>query len=184
MNVTLPPGRYYGDRRSTQQFPGLQLTENSYAPAFVIPRHAHESAFFGMVIQGGYRENYDTRSRECTPDTLIFHPAGELHAEEHHDVVVRIFSIEPTRQLLERVRDYSVVLDRPQVFHAGPLVRLATRLYAEFRENNPIADLAMEGLTLELLAAACRHREAVVGGSPPPWLRKARDPLNDQSLAP
>ena len=60
-----------------------------------------------MVIEGGDHENYGTRSRECAPDTLVMHPAGELHSEQHHDGVVRIFSVEPTRQLLERVAERS-----------------------------------------------------------------------------
>ncbi len=110
-----------------------------------------------MVLEGGYQENYDTRTRECTPCTLIFHPAGEVHSERHHDVVVRIFSIEPTQELLIRVREYSGTLDGPQAFQAGLLVRLAARLHAEFRDNDPLAPLAMEGLALEILVAACRH---------------------------
>jgi AraC family transcriptional regulator len=180
MNVILPPGSYYGDRRKTQQLPGIRLTENAYAAAFLIPRHAHQAAFFGMVIEGGYQETYGTRSRECTPDTLVFHPAGEPHSERHHDVVVRVFSVEPSRQLLERVREYSRALDSPRAFEGGPLVRLAARLYAEFRADDPLARLAMEGLSLELLAVAGRHPEPAVGRSPPAWLRRARDLLNDR----
>jgi AraC family transcriptional regulator len=180
MNPILPPGRYYGDRRRTQQIPGIRLTENSYAPSFAIPRHAHQSAFFGMVIEGAYQENYDSRSRECTPDTLVFHPAAEVHSEKHHDVVVRIFSVEPTGQLLDRVRDYAGALDGPRVFQAGPLVGLAARLYAEFSTDDPLASLAMEGLALELLAAAGRHREPATGRTPPAWLRRARDLFRDR----
>jgi AraC family transcriptional regulator len=180
MNVILPPGSYYGDRRRAQQLPALRLTENAYSPAFVIPRHAHQSAFFGLVIEGGYRENYDTRSRECTPDTLLFHPAGELHSERHHDVVVRIFSIEPGGRLLQRVREYSGALDGPRAIRGGAPVRLAARLYAEFWTGDPIASLAMEGLSLELLVGACRRPETAADRTPPAWLRKARDLLNDR----
>jgi AraC family transcriptional regulator len=180
MNLILPPGRFFGDRQRAQQLPGIRLTENAYAPAFVIPRHAHQSAFFVMVIEGGYRETYGTRSRECEPDTLLFHPAGELHSERHYDAVVRIFSVEPGAALLERVREYSGSLDGPRVFQAGPLVRLAARLYAEFRADDPLAPLAMEGLALELLAAAGRRPEPAAGRAPPAWLRRARDLLNDR----
>jgi AraC family transcriptional regulator len=180
MNITLAPGSYYGDRQRTRQLPGIRLTENAYAPAFVIPRHAHESAFFGMVLEGGYRENYGTRSRECTPDTLVFHPAGEVHSERHDDVVVRIFSVEPAPRLLDRVREYSGALDCARVFQAGPLLRLAARLYTEFWAADASASLAMEGLALELIAGASRHREPATGRTPPAWLRTARELLNDR----
>jgi AraC family transcriptional regulator len=180
MNLILPPGSFYGKRCRAQHLPGIRLTEHSYTPAFVIPRHAHQSAFFGMVIEGGYHETYGARSRECTPDTLVFHPAGELHSEQHHDVVVRIFNVEPTPQLLERVREYSGTLDGPRAFPARPLVRLVARLYAEFGTDEPLARLTMEGLVLELLAAADRVPEPAADRAAPAWLRRARDLLNDR----
>jgi AraC family transcriptional regulator len=179
MNPVLAPGHFYGARQRTQVLPGIRLTENAYAPSFVIPRHAHESAFFGIVLEGGYQENYDTRSRECAPDALVFHPAGELHSERHYDVVVRIFSVEPTPQLFERLHDYSEMLDSPQVFQAEPLLRLAARLYAEFTAADAAAPLAMEGITLELLAEACRQR--LTGDrTAPAWLKRAKDLLHDR----
>jgi AraC family transcriptional regulator len=133
-----------------------------------------------MVIEGGYQEFYDARSRECTPDTLVFHPAGELHSERHYDVVVRIFSVEPTREMLERLREYSKVLDGPRVFQAGPLMRLAARLYSEFRTADPAARLAMEGLALELLAGVCRHHEPSASRTAPAWLQQVRDLLHER----
>jgi AraC family transcriptional regulator len=68
----------------------------------------------------------------------------------------------------------------PQVFQAGPLVRLAARLYAEFGADDPIACLAMEGLALEIFAGACRQTKTASGRTQPAWLRQARDLLNDR----
>jgi AraC family transcriptional regulator len=179
MSFILAAGVFYGDRRRTEQLPGIRLSENAYTPSFAIPRHAHESPFFGMVLEGGYREHYGARYRERTPDTLVFHPAGEVHSERHYDAVVRIFNVEPTPQMLVRLRQYTRVLDGPRVFQAGPLVRLAARLYAEFTATDPVACLAMEALALELLASACCQSEATER-TPPAWLRKASDLLHDR----
>ena len=90
MDLILPPGTFYGEKERMRQISGIRLTENHYAPAFVTPRHAHRSAFFGMVIEGGYRETYDARSRECTPEPVLFHPEGEFHSEQHDDVMKAI----------------------------------------------------------------------------------------------
>jgi AraC family transcriptional regulator len=180
MLPVLPPGRYYGKRQRSRSIPGVALIENAYPPAFVIPRHAHASAFFGFVIEGGYRELYGGRCRECNPSSLLFHPQGEIHSEAHYDVVVRILSIEPTEQLLAHVSEYARTLDGPHEFHAGPLLRLGARLYREFRRDDPVAPLAMEGIVLELLADACRHAKNHNPTVPPSWLRRARDVLQDR----
>jgi AraC family transcriptional regulator len=178
MLPVLPPGRYYGNRQRSRHVPGVTLIENAYPPAFVIPRHAHATAFFGLVLEGGYRETYGSRCRECNPSSLLFHPPGEIHSETHYDVVVRILSIEPTEQLLAHVGEYGRGLDGPKEFQAGPLLRLGARLYREFRSDDPIAPLAMEGIALELLADACRHASSRAPAVPR-WLRSVCELVHD-----
>jgi AraC family transcriptional regulator len=179
MLPVLAPGSYYGNRQRSRFVRGVTYVENAYPPAFVIPRHAHAAAFFGLVLEGGYREVYGSRCRECSPSSLVFHPAGEIHSETHHDVVVRIFSIEPTEQVLTHVGEYTRTFDGPREFQAGPLLQLGARLYREFRCDDGVAPLAMEGLALELLAATCRH---ACNRTPtaPGWLRQARSILHDR----
>jgi AraC family transcriptional regulator len=175
----LPPGRYYGNRQRSRFLPGITLVENAYPPAFVIPRHAHAAAFFSLVLEGGYRETYGSHCRECSPSSLLFHPPEEIHSETHYDVVVRIFSIEPTQQLLARAGEYARTLDGPDAFHAGPLLRLGARLYREFQSDDPVAPLAIEGLVLELLAGVCRHSSSRIS-TVPRWLRCVRDLLHQR----
>ena len=179
MLPVLAPGRYYGNRQQRRFIPGVTLVENAYPPAFVIPRHAHASAFFGLVLEGGYREIYGSHCRECSPSSLVFHPSGEIHSETHYDVVVRILSIEPTKQLLAHVGEYARTLERPHEFQAGPLLRLGARLYGEFRSDDPVAPLAMEGIALELLAGIYRHSLSRTA-KPPRWLRSVCELLHDR----
>jgi AraC family transcriptional regulator len=175
----LSPGAYFGNRKRMRRLRDLVLVENAYPPGFSIPRHAHASAFLGLAIEGHYRETYDRRTRDCGPAALVFHPAGEVHSELHGDVVVRIFSIEPSEQLLGVVREHARRLDEPREFRGGPLLRLATRMYRELSCDEPLAGLAIEGLALELLAylgraGAGRSRAA------PAWLRRAHELLHDR----
>jgi AraC family transcriptional regulator len=179
MLPVLAPGRYFGERRRCRTVPGVTLVENAYAPGFVIPRHAHASAFFGMVLEGGYREHYDNRCRECGPSALLFHPPGEVHSEMHYDVVVRILSIEPSERLLAHLGEHARALDGPQELRGGSVLRLAARLYEEFRSDDPLAPLAMEGIALELLACILRQG-AVRASTAPRWLAAARDLLHER----
>jgi AraC family transcriptional regulator len=179
MLPVLAPGRYFGNRQRSRFIPGAALIENAYPPSFVIPRHAHAAAFFGLVLEGGYREVYGSRCRECSPSSFLYHPPGEVHSETHYDRVVRILTIEPTEHLLAHVGEYARTLAGPHEFRAGPLLRLAARLYREFRSDDPVAPLAMEGIALELLAGACRHASSRPS-SPPRWLCSVIDLLHER----
>jgi AraC family transcriptional regulator len=180
----LPSGTYFGNRRRSRHIPGFKLTEQEYAPAFVIPQHAHATAYFGLIVEGGYRETYDRHSRECGPSTLLFHPRGEVHSEEHYDAAVRIFCLEPTEQILERLGEYGRALDGPLEFRGGPLVRLAAGLYREFRDDDGLSALAMEGIALEFLALAARRPGRRDQSAAPRWLWRVRDALHDRFREP
>jgi AraC family transcriptional regulator len=65
----------------------------------------------------------------------------------------------------------------------GPYAGLTLRLYREFRRNDEVSPLIVEGLVLEILGEACRTASANEPGTPP-WLRKARDILRDRYREP
>ena len=72
------------------------------------------------------------------------------------------------------------MLGQPLQFQTGPMVQLAMRLYGEFRDRDALAPLAMEGLMLELLAAAGRCPVTSADPRPARWLRQARDLVQDR----
>jgi AraC family transcriptional regulator len=176
----LPSGTYHGTCKRSRRFHDLVVSENEFTPGFVIPQHAHAFPFFGLVIEGEYRETYGSRSRECSPSTLLFHPLGEVHSEKHYDCVVRVLGIEPSQALLGRVGEYARLFDQPQEYRAGPLPRLGARLYREFQNEDPLAALVVEGIALELLAGACHQSEKPSAAAPPRWLHRARVILDDR----
>jgi AraC family transcriptional regulator len=86
---------------------------------------------------------------------------------------VRCFNIQPDSQL-----EYQAVqLAQPAEFHGGASAHLALKLYREFREMDEVSALAIEGLTLEMIAEATRQfkREA---GTAPTWLKRAHELLH------
>ena len=180
MEPKLAAGMFYGKMHKQLRVRDIGLTESVYSPSFTIPRHCHESAYFGLVLQGTYRETYEGRTRECGPSTLLFHPAGEVHDERHDDALVRIFSIELPTTWRARLPEQAVPLRAPGCFRSGPLLRLALRLYAESQKDDPVVPLAIEGLMLELLAEVCRQRRHPAESRAPRWLKQVRDLLNEQ----
>jgi AraC family transcriptional regulator len=54
------------------------------------------------------------------------------------------------------------------------------KLYQEFRRTDAASSLAIEGLTLEMLAEILRRQTKTANGTPPVWLTKALELLHDQ----
>ncbi|MCI0486741.1 MAG: AraC family transcriptional regulator [Blastocatellia bacterium] len=171
---------FSGEALRHRELPGFAMTEVAYSPGLKMRNHSHEPAYFGLVLQGAYTEKYGQKNRNCKASTLVFHPPGEDHAVEFHWQGARIFRVEIKPECLERVREHSVTLDRPAGFQGGWPTWLAARLYNEFQETDRAAPLAIEGLTLEILAETARHQSDSSECSPPRWLRQAKDLLHDQ----
>ena len=66
---------------------------------------------------------------------------------------------------------------------AGPLSAwLANRVLREFRAQDDVAPLAMEGVLLEILAESARSCDESSGSSAPAWLRRVREALDESYL--
>jgi len=172
MELDLQRGQFYGRVSLSREVGGVTLSETRYPAGRKLPRHSHERSYFCFVLRGRFPEVYGNKSRACQPATLIFHPPGEAHSD-HFQTEVRCCNIQPDSQL-----EYQAVqLTQPAEFHGGASAHLAMKLYREFREMDEVSALAIEGLTLEMIAAATRSfkREA---GTTPTWLKRARELLH------
>jgi AraC family transcriptional regulator len=66
-------------------------------------------------------------------------------------------------------------------FQHGSLPRLALKLYNEFRVMDEVSPLAIEGLSLEIIAEASRRSARISGHKKPPrWLELAKEMIHAQ----
>jgi AraC family transcriptional regulator len=163
---------------------GFWLTDYAYRPGHRIPMHSHVRSYFSLIVAGGYEETYGSRNRMCQPATVVFHPAGERHAERIGRAGARVFSVEVASHWLGQTPDYRTVLEEPVDFQGGPLSRLAFRLYREFRRPDAFSPLAVEGLMLEFAAERARHKNRPGRVRPPRWLTRAQEVLSARFVAP
>ena len=180
MSTQLPPGSLYGDNLRSRKVASFDLSERVYPPRFKTPRHSHKRSLFCFVIQGGYTETYGARTRECQSSALLFHPAGELHAEYFHDSGGRSFIIEVEPPWLERVREHLGTDDNSIDLAGRDFELLARKLYKEFLQMDEASVLIIEGLMLEIVGEAARHCPTDVARRPPSWLRQARELLSER----
>jgi len=162
---------------------GFNLFDINYRAALRQPRHIHEYASFSYVLAGNYLENYGRHEHRRQPSTIIFHPPGELHAVEFQ-TEVRIFSVQFDFQRLERIRRLSLLLDEPASFRSETIARLGNRLHQEFQRMDEFSIMAIEGLTLEILAEASRCEINPREKRFPRWLALVNDFLRDSFAEP
>lgn len=184
MDQRLGPGQFFGLLRERRDIPGFVLTEYQYAPRLRARRHAHALPYFCVVLEGGYTEQLGAQERSHDVSTVSFHPAGEEHADHFHGTGARIFSVELEGSWMARHGAPSAAATEPACFRGGPLAALVLRIHREFHQMDDVSGLAIEGLSLEVLAAAWRERAAGLRSGPPVWLRRARELASERCAEP
>ena len=167
---------FFDDKVRSRELAGFTLAETLYPSGLTMPRHTHEQARFGLVLQGGYSERYGQRVRTCAPAMLVFHPPDEDHAVQFQNCESRIFDVQFKAGWLEHIRQHTTALDTSCELSKGQATQLAAKLYREFREDDASA-LTLEGLVLEILGIVTR-RTSTSERRPPHWLERAREILH------
>jgi AraC family transcriptional regulator len=180
MKLKLGPGELRARTPTQSKAAGLTVWETIYAPGFKIRAHSHKNAFVYLVLRGALTETCDRQTRTALPSTVIFHPAGQVHANHFLEAGASAFSVELDDQWLERLQSHSLALDAPAYFDGGRLPSLAAHLYREAHQTDTASALVTEGLALELLAQAARCRVTVTERKPPRWLQQAKELLHEQ----
>jgi AraC-like DNA-binding protein len=168
----LSAGQFHGTILGAGTTAGLRLTEAALGPWRRLPPHSHELAFFCLLLEGGYREDYGSRTVSYRPFTVAYHPPAETHRTEMFGSGARVFNIEVSPEWLT-----AAGTEPPPVadIAGGDLTWLATHLFREYRDlPGAAAPVAAEALILEMLALAggCATR---AGSGRPRWLSRAVD---------
>ncbi|HKS26755.1 MAG TPA: AraC family transcriptional regulator [Pyrinomonadaceae bacterium] len=140
----------------SREVAGFILTETSYASNQKLSRHFHEHANFIIVLRGTFTEHFGRKTRWCEPSSLIFRPPGELHADHFHEAGGSCLTIEIPTKWWERRHEYLTPLKDSADFRNDILTTTTARLYGEFRRTDSSSSLAIEGLTLEMIAEVSR----------------------------
>ena len=170
--------QFYGIRSDAWQQAGLRLSESTYPPNLKMTSHAHQQAYLGIVLSGGYTEKVEKKTRECKTLTTVFHPPDECHSVTFHNSRVRIFRIEISGEWCDRADEYLKLPAEPAECDGGPLASLALRLHNEFRSRDPWSAVAIEGLTLEMMAELGRYSTKQSDQGAPAWLEEVRQKLS------
>jgi AraC family transcriptional regulator len=159
---------------------GIILTETGYPSHLKLPKHSHENAYFCFVVEGNFTENYGASSRLGRPSMLIFNPKGEVHTDIFH-TETRCFDIQMEDSWLEQYTGRYMGKNMvPADFYGSHPAFIASQMYREFQTADRVSALALEGLTLELLASLYRLTTKTRDKIPPRWLVQVKELLTEQ----
>ncbi len=174
----LSVGEFYGAVLRTQASPRFVLSEISHARGRALPAHAHQAAYFSLLVDGRYAESYDGRRHEYDPLTVWWHRPGIVHDDAVGTGGGRFFNVELTGAGTELLAQAG---PSRRDFHEErtDAVWLACRLLRELRQWRPGSELVAESLALELAGRALRTRERPPS-APPRWLGGIVQQLRDE----
>lgn len=72
----------------------LMLSKTVYEPGMVMGAHVHELPYVSLVVAGRYTEHRRDGPCQLHREMLVFHPAGEEHADFVHDTSMATVNIE------------------------------------------------------------------------------------------
>lgn len=172
-------------RFTTREVDGLWVTDAWFPPLTTLTPHVHERSIVATMLEGSFDLSFRGRTCECQPSTVFTEPAGERHANRMQKAGAHVLVLQPDPARSELFRPCATLLDRVNHARDEGVAALAWRLARELRYPDGVSSLAMEGLSLELLAVAARLREtARAERRPPAWLRRAHDLLGSSLATP
>src|SRR5215471_7666026 len=138
---------------------GLTLAEVEYEPRQQIHRQHHAHARFVLVLRGSLTETRGGDVLTYAPSTLLFRCASEPHSYAVGEHGARVLVVDMDAAWLSRAREQATLVALSTAFRRGLLLQLAHRLHGEFRRRDEVSRLAIESLTLGILAEASRREE-------------------------
>jgi AraC family transcriptional regulator len=168
----------------TKAMGGFRLTEFAQPPHRRLPWHEHHDASVCFVVSGSYAERTAREHRECPPQSVVFKPAAERHADQFGRDGGTCLLIEIGAARLETIEPFSDITARPGLVRSAALAGLGHRIYREFGRGDGLSALAVEGLVLELLVEASRGGAADPAPARPTWLRRAHELIHAHAAEP
>jgi AraC family transcriptional regulator len=132
--------------------PGFGVSDLRFPPGLTLPPHDHGRTTIAVVVAGSFLGWWNGRDGLCPPGTLLVEPAGERHANRFHEGTgARVIIVQPEHD--------APALHQPTAQRARrrpDVLGIAWRIRDELLRPDAVTPLALEGLALELSAAAAR----------------------------
>jgi len=162
----------FGSPMARQRIGRFALSLTYYDERTVLPWHEHDAPYLTFVLAGAYRESLRGGTRECTPRSAVYHPAGERHRDEFGGRSTACLDLSFDSAWLQSVQSRGCAIDRAALVDSPAVARIGAGIAREFRDADGVSPMIIEGLLLELFAENERRRRAPIA---PLWLQRVRE---------
>ena len=172
--------RYLGRVLTSRALTNFVLVESEYAAGQSLSWHSHERAFISIALKGSYLERCGSSDLYCDVGQVIFHTAGELHSNHFFEQGGSSLNLEILPHFAKRLFDYGVDTGTRITLRGEHYVQVGRKLQAEASKFDSVAELAIEGLAMEVLAEMVRNRALEARPRKSNWLDGVRTCLNER----
>lgn len=174
---SLVPLSFRGRTLHVWNLGSVAIVQSQYGPHECLAEHCHARAYVSVVLRGSYRENCGICSWTCRTGSALFHAAGESHANQFDETGAVTLSFEILPDLLDRLRERGADVTRRIALTSPYCAQLGFKILREASSSDPLAELAIEGLVLELFAEVFRRPSSDSRTNSPDWLEQIRTRL-------
>ena len=161
---------------------GFQLTDAWFPPGLTLAPHEHERTVVAVTVEGQWDSVMQHRPVHQRRVDAAHRAGRSASRESFHQRDARPL-IQPEAGRCSGLGQAERVLERAARFRVDGVAALARRIQWELRQPDAAAPLCLEGLSLEIVAVACRAGEpSRRANQPPPWLALAVEYLHDHCM--
>lgn len=163
----------------------FRVSDAFFPPHLTLDSHYHPRACFAVVLEGSVEKVFRTKEYALPTSTAVTMPPEERHRDYFEDAGAHMLVVEPAPDTEEFLRPCAGLLDRVHHFQHAGILNIAWRLSHEIHVEDDVTPLAIEGLVLELLAAATRRNDTTGSANDaPPWIERAQDLMHARFAEP
>jgi len=175
----LSKGNYYGQMKMELESKGIILSEYDYLTTKT-DWHFHENPYFMYVLQGNVYDVNKKQTAACPTGSFLLHNWDEEHYNEKESTLARGFHIEFERKWLTEKKLDLDLWEGSRVLEDPRLHRILGKIYFEFKCQDPLSEVTIDLLLLQLCEATQNNKEASFNNQPI-WVEHLKQILHEDT---
>ena len=168
-------------RFNTVEVGAFRVTEAFFPPEIELPRHVHERAILGIMLEGGFDDIFPSHTYRCDAGKIFTEPAGDRQANRIFRTGAEVLVIQPDPERMDEVGPAAGLFERIHHFPHGRIVEAARALRRELSSTDDAAFLARQALIYEMIATSARAGgNGGAAKAAPAWLETVREVIHDR----